>query len=566
MIGGFILNAFTVEGRKVMFGDNYVRPASHVACKMQEIMLPMRDGIKLRTLIFLPEGNNLWPVSLTRNCYPNYEDIERFTGEEYAKRGIGYVVQFCRGKAGSEGVFEPNISDRDDGIDTVNWLAKQDWASAIGIQGESYMAFTSWIIADCLPEKVKTMCCIHYGIDRHQSLYKSGLFRHDIMTGWTMSNAGVPIHADYLESCRFRPHVEVDEVLWRTRLDWYRDWITNTDADSPYWQKGVWGILKNIPPKVNIPIMIFAGFYDHHMDGTLLSYELLKPEVKSCSKLVIGAWNHSHEPVATMHHPVNNSRNIIADIFNWFDDILVRDGQPTGSIESYIIGDDQWVKLEQWPISTSDKETFYLSPRKEEGANHCSLNKALSEHSVIHYKFDPDNPVISIGGETLYVTENQRGSKLQPAPCYRDDVLSFVSPPLVKDVRIAGNVNVKLFVCSEAKDTCFAVKLCEVLPDGNTYNIRSSITTLAYRNGRTKRGEYIPNTIVSVNVELSPIMWNIKKGSCIRLDVTSSNFPEYAVHTNNAGIWSEQDTAIIAQNSIYCGETYPSEIEIPIML
>ena len=76
-----------------------------------------------------------------------------------------------------------------------------------------------------------------------------------------MGNAGRPIEADYIASCRYRPQVEVDEAMWGIKLDWYRDWITNTDRDSEYWSQGLWRKLRETPSEMKIPVFI-------RMDGT----------------------------------------------------------------------------------------------------------------------------------------------------------------------------------------------------------------------------------------------------------------------------------------------------------
>lgn len=120
-------------------------------------------------------------------------------------------------------------------------LDKLSWIDCMGYKGASYLALTGWAMADAMPSKVRSMYLTVYGTSRHTSAYKDGLFRQDILTAWAMSNAGFPVSADYLTSAAYRPQVQVDEALWGKRLDWYRDWITHTDADDPYWQQGFWG-------------------------------------------------------------------------------------------------------------------------------------------------------------------------------------------------------------------------------------------------------------------------------------------------------------------------------------
>ena len=143
-------------------------------------------------------------------------------------------------------------------------------------------------MADAVPEKVKTMYLGVYGCDRHTSAYKDGLFRQDILTAWAMGNAGVPVEAPLLESCAYRPQTEVDEKVWGVHLDWYRDWITNTDRDSAYWSDGFWKELKEIPGKVKIPVFIREGWYDHHLGSAIVTYESLSEEAKKHSVIQIG--------------------------------------------------------------------------------------------------------------------------------------------------------------------------------------------------------------------------------------------------------------------------------------
>jgi len=110
--------------------------------------------------------------------------------------------------------------------------------------------------------------------------------------------------------------------------------------------------------------------------------------------------------------------------------------------------------------------------------------------------------VISNGGETLFTSTDKRGSKLQKEPGYRSDIISFISPVLSNNLVMAGKIAVKLNVSTDVDDSCFAFTASEVMPDGSAYNIRSGITTLAYRNNSLgNRQTYNPNNIVEINIE-----------------------------------------------------------------
>ena len=113
----------------------------------------MRDGVKLHTIYYFPrEGgsgeNKKYPVILTRTCYPGNDRIHRAYGEGLARRGYVYVYQYCRGREQSEGKWEPNINERNDGIDTMDYLVEQPWCEILGYWGHSYTSMTGWAFAD----------------------------------------------------------------------------------------------------------------------------------------------------------------------------------------------------------------------------------------------------------------------------------------------------------------------------------------------------------------------------------------------------------------------------------
>lgn len=555
---------------KSMFLDG-IRPATAEQYTVQEYMIPMGDGIRLRTIVYKPEGVGPFPTLMTRTPYPGFDIMLGASGEEYAKRGYAYVIQFCRGTVGSEGEWVPNENERRDGIDTVHWLAELDWVKSIGVHGVSYLSLTGWIIADQLPEKVKALYLCHYSVDRFRSAYKDGLFRHDVLTGWTLGNIGMQMEMKdfydfYLKSSAYRPHIRVDEALWGKQVDWYREWITNTDEASEYWNTGTWKTLREIPEKIKVPVCVVAGWYDHHLEGTLLGYEKLKPEIKAKSKLVIGGWNHDFEPCVPAHKPQNANINTVKLMFDWFDSILMEEKTPDPVISAYQIGEDEWKNYRSWPLPMDNMLEYQLTDSLNLKDSTFQLSKhEMADEGKIQFVYNPENPVYTRGGETTFVSYKQRGSVLQDQPGSREEVISLLSEELTNPIRISGKINVKLHVGSSAEDTCFTAKVIEVLPNGEAYNIRSGITTLAYRNSAPVRREYQPEDIVEINIEMLPVAWCLKPGSRLRIDLSSSSFPEYAVHSNYAGIWSLQEHTKAARQTIYCGGRYRSQIQIPVV-
>jgi len=542
-----------------------------------EEMVEGGDGFKLLTRIYLPEGEGPWPVVVTRTPYVYMgRGDTNAAGREWAKRGIGYIQQDCRGKGGSEGFFSPNIHERADGIALYRWLDKQPWCGEVGIFGTSYTALTGWIVADSLPDRVKGMYLSHYGVDRHISCYRAGLFRQDIMSGWAIDNAeediqkpvrtpGQPVGENYYDFYRFMPQVEADVAVLGQRLDYYRDWITHTDYNDPYWNTGVWGDLKRIPYQVNIPVTIVAGQFDHHEEGTILGYERLAPEIKAKSRLILGSWNHSFIVTPT-HVPTDNAKqfDITSDQFDWFYNLLQKKQEPKGEIRVYAIEEDRWFNVDEWPIKPDRELKLYLSSEKK--ADAYVLSDEKPGKGVLSYDYDPKNPVIAAGGETIFTTTGRRGCNLQPKVGERADVLFFESEPLDHDITIAGQVILHLNVSTDVDDTSFAFTLCEVTPQGDAYNMRTSITTLGYRNDLLgDRQAYKPGKRVEAEIVALPIVWTVKAGNSLRIDVKSSNFPEYAIHSNFSGVWAEQASTRIAHQNVFAGGRNGSYITLPVL-
>ena len=538
--------------------SNYVRLYPDVLSN--EYMIVMRDDVKLRTIAVRPPGVDVCPCILTRSCYPHDEAFYMELAKQYAMRGIAFVVQFCRGTGGSEGTWEPNVHERNDGKDTADWLCSQDWVSSAGYWGSSYLALTGWIIADIVPEKMKTMYLTLYGTDRHVSAYQDGLFRHDVLTAWAMGNAGFKVEADYLQSCLYRPHARVDEDMWGRPLQWYRQWVTNTNPSDEYWQSGMWKTLQDIPPKVKIPISMSEGWYDHHLGSAIKTYEQLSQEAREKSEFIIGPWNHWFEAPLEGDEGQHYDCNDIIRAFEWFNKLLVKQEMPNARVSQYVIRGDYWMESDTLTPKAQKFATFYLSDGKD---------GLVEDRNSIHagqrsYRYDPEDPIFSHGGETLLRSKDKAGSLLQPEPNHRPDIISFLSAPLKEDLTVCGSIRARLHVSSDSEDTAFIAKIIDVDEHGKGYNVRGGVTTLAYRGHSSNRQTYTPGETVEIAIGTWHIAWRFKKGHQVRIDIQSSDFPQYNLHTNTAGIWSEQTQIHIAKQTIFFDNLRPSLLELPL--
>lgn len=538
-------------------------------CTVREHAVPMGDGARLKTVCHLPSGTGSFPTVLMRSCYPEQQPFLTLQGEEYSRRGFAFVYQWCRGTGGSEGEWEPNVHERQDGLDTLHWLTEKEFSGNIGYMGDSYLALTGWCMADAVPVQVKSMYLGVYGTDRFVSAYKDGLFRQDILTAWAMGNAGVPIEADILESYRYRPQREVDEQLWGVRLPWYRDWITATERSDPYWQQGFWKMLKDIPSKVKIPVYIREGWYDHHLGSALVTCQDLSEEARRHSTLQIGPWNHGYAPAVVHQKTENLKDDSVQAPLTWFYETLVKGELPEKAVYSYRIGADSWKQYESFPPPVKEKKSFYLSmcsfEENRQGNRVYRLAESPQEQRrEVSYVYNPENTAFAHGGESLFCHMEQVGSLEQREPGGRDDEISFLSGPLALGFSFCGAIQVKLYVSSDAEDTSFYVKVMEVFADGTAVNIRGGITTLAFRGGSDSRQIYRPGEIVPLDISMWDVDWQVQRGSRIRVDISSSYFPEYALHSNRAGGWSVQTDHMKARQTLYTGGAYAAEVFFPV--
>ncbi|WP_455437618.1 CocE/NonD family hydrolase [Hungatella hathewayi] len=545
----------TIVSMKAQY--NHVRQKVTEKTEKTTVWIKSSDGIKLKTIIVKPVGiEGPFPTIVQRTCYLQQAELLEIQSQELAKRGFAAVYQWCRGIGESEGEWEPYVHEREDGLPLLEWLQEQEWVKNIGFLGASYLALTGWFLADIAPEKVKTMYLTVLGTEMHTEMWQEGAFRQDIFTSWSMENAGIEVDSDYLESAKYCPQVEVDEKLWGCRLDWYRDEISSPSRLDDFWTKSHWGTLQNIPPRMKMPIFLGEGWYDIHLGNSLKTFENLSETSLANSVLQINPGNHWLQPVI-----YGQKKQKAAPIYEyeqqlrWFKTILMDDMLPEPSVNYYIIGADEWRSYHSYPPTVKGKKELFLAGR--------ALKESPGEESAREYVYDPKNPVMSHGGATLFKLMDKVGSLEQPKPDFRSDVLSYISDILEADMDIVGEIQAKLWVKSDAPDTCFTIKLMEVEDSGKTYNIRNGITTLGFRNNADSYQSY-DRKPVEIIIRCWDIAWRVKKGSKLRVDISSSNFPEYSIHPNTEKIWSLEARPQIAHQTVLSGDRYPSKIILPI--
>jgi len=535
-----------------------------------DVMVPMADGVMLYTTVQLPEGEGPFPAVLARNPYSQIGLLFRnILCGRFVRYGYACVLQDTRGQGKSEGTWNPGGNvEIDDGRDTLAWLAKQDFVDGnIAMVGSSYLASVQFAaLAGGAPPELKTIIPAMYTTDNRDVLFQDGLMRHETYTAWASmmrgSNSDVFFGAgdDYQQAIRHRPHIEVDTEIFGVAMPWYRSMISATSPLADHWHTPDTIRVREVPQNITIPVLMIGGWYDVFFGPQFEDWQRLA--TRSKSRFIIGPYTHPGT-VGDLEMPNSEGgRFQWAEMLPWLEHHLK--GKPLTlkpGIKLYVIGAGEWEVRESWP-SPDTTRSYHLAGL--EAANGCDggiLSNAPG-HGQISYTYDPDHPVPTKGGSGMLAFNLPGFGGADPANvdqsgmCDRDDVLTFQTPPLAEDFLISGKMSVTLTVSSTAPDTAFSAKLIEVFPDGRAYNIRDSITTLAYRNGAQTPQTYVPGGPVSVTIDFWPIAWRVQPGSRLRLDISSSDFPKFHAHTNRAGPWEKQTGADLAKQTLYGGRLY----------
>ena len=488
---------------------------------------------------------------------------------------MGYICVFqnCRGRFESQGEWKPFVHEKSDGLDTLNWIISQKWCNGyIGMTGESYLSMVQWILADSLPPQVKTLNFEVFNPYRNIQMYSNNMFKLEAYTGWTVFNSSRNKNIDdkknlYFSALNYKPQCEMDINVLQKSLPWYRNWISHPDNNDEYWDKGIWKELKDMPSKINIPVLMRAGWYDPHLQGMLNSYNNLTDEIKRNSILMITPFNHigkisSDDDIGDAYSFIG--KNFIRTKLMWFDYNLkcyeLNRSLKKGSIYSYRIGEKKWIEYSKPDNSQSTLDMFL-----DFSDNSLIFNEPKND-SFKTFIYDPNALVKTCGSDVLmceyiYLKEmkSSHGRRLQPKPDYREDVLTLISNPLDTDLNIFGSIKIKLFVKSSCKDTSFTAKISEITENGDAFHIRDNITTLNLDK------QYIPENIKEINIDLWEIDIKIKKGRRLRLDISSSNFPAFHIHPNTETLWSQENEYKTANQTVYSGNKYLSKIILPVL-
>lgn len=561
----------------------------------------MRDGTVLRADVYRPAGGKKYPVLLQRTPYDkSFLPWATLTLDPIKAARSGYVVviQDVRGRWESEGAkFCPYRDEFVDGYDTVEWAALLPYSNGnVGMYGYSYYGMTQWQAASTQPPHLKAIFPFSAAMDFFGR--RGGALDLAIVIGWILRLAGPnAIMREKVDTKEFMALVgAIDRIedafralpledISATKLGggfapYFYDVLRHDTYDD--FHKKLSMIDKH--KRVQVPALIFAGWYDALLDCDLQHFALTQREAESpiareSCRLVVGPWSHLGilDSVGQLNFGLAASTaslelkgDLTSQALRWFDYWLKGiqnkvDEEPP--VKLFIMGDNVWRYENEWPLPRARYIAFYF--HSEGKANSLHGDGVLSpippkEEPEDHFTYDPPNPVPTRGGNHILPMYYPRGPISQLDVEERPDVLVYTSDVLSKDIEVTGPVVVKLYAASSATDTDFTAKLVDVYPDGRAYNIVDGIIRARYRNGPEVPPTLIPpNTAVEYTIDLWSTSNVFKQGHRIRVEVSSSNFPRFDRNPNTGELPHKGTSMKSALQTVFHDAQRPSHIVLP---
>ena len=577
--------------------DRFARPAPKYKFEVQKnVMVPMRDGVKLATDIYMPTGaGEKLPVILMRTPY-NKDTYGGSTRPAEFFAGQGYVVlsQDTRGKFHSEGEYTVQVADAKDGYDAVSWAAKQPWSTGkIGTYGCSYLGEVQFLLAKMrhpnhtamIPQSASGAVGPAGGFYKNFGAYDGGAFVLSSGFGW-FGGAGSkvkgttrPTGLDFPTLLRSLPTIEMGKKAGYAPSD-FEDFLRHPPADK-YWDQ--MGYLRD-DDRFDTPALHVNSWLDVTPDATLYAFNLMRKNAVSARArdnqyVIMSPTVHCASEAATANTKVGAME--VGDAryeywktyLDWFEHWLK--GVDNGvtrrpKVQYYVTGKNEWRTAPAWPVPGMQLVPYHLTSTKGAltGAGDGRLTtQKPSAHGQDTYVYDPADPFPSRGG-TICCTGNPKdlpGIFDQSDLESRRDLLVYSTPPLTSGVTITGPVKLVLYVSSDAKDTDFSAKLLDVDEQGRAWNLLNGILRARYREGMTKKVLMAKDSVYRLEVNLKVTAHHFAPGHRIRLHVSSSDFPLYDRNLNTGGDNVTETTWVKATNTVHHGGRYVSQLVLPVV-
>ena len=538
------------------------------------VMVPMSDGVRLATDIYKPKGMDRGPVVLIRTPYnKSGEEIMTYAYKIICRQGYFVAVQDCRGKFGSEGEFYPFLNEADDGKDMVAWLNGQTWCDGnIGTWGGSYFGYTQWSLADDNPY-LDAMVPYVTTARIEKIIYEGGALNYQNILGWSASNS---------EERDRDSRGDMKEAVWNLPLDQSDDIAAG--ANVPMYEDVVNYAMLDVMKErdfsdnfddVSAPSYNVVGWYDLFQKYQIEDFMFIREEAhepaRSMSRIVVGPWGHG----VFKKPPVKYKEGGILQLpqfgrmMDFYDHLLK--GMDNGVDQwapwrIYVMGVNEWREFEEWPPEDMELTSFYFQSGGD--ANTAAgdgviMRETRKGGSVDEFVYDPADPVPTVGGPLL---AKNLGPAEQSAVESREDVLVYTGEELSGPLTVMGPIKVVVYAASDATDTDFTAKLCDVFHNGKSINIADGIVRARFHNGDLDSPELIePGKVYEYEIDLWYTAYVFQPGHRVRVQISSSNFPRFDRNLNTGGDIASGTEMREARQKIFHDSERPSRIILPVV-
>lgn len=562
---------------------------------MYNVPVTTRDGVTLYADVYRPDDDLPYPAIVNRTPYLK-DGVSPLAGYFRANlmAGCGYnvVIQDVRGTGHSEGICDPAGHQDEDGYDTIEAIAKMPWCDGnVAMMGESYHGFSQLACARANPPHLKAICPFMTSWTKFPAIYDYGVFS-PVLFGWISGRA---MEREKYYPGQYSPEAiaqmqelgaRMDEqVAWLPmkdmpaanvegvpELQFHRDLLANIDNKAYMTAIGrVEGFEQTTVPTLNV-----TGWNDFLRDKTIYNFTQFQQRggSEACrkeSRLIVGPWIHGDrldgwiEGVYYGPEGSGEGFGMTWKLVEWFDrwckgkETAFTSGAP---VKLFVMGKNVWRDEQEWPLARTQYTSYYLHSGGH--ANTCLGDGMLTEtpcgaEPADHYDYDPMHPNPSSTGEPQkMMMQDQR--LLQNRP----DVLVYTTPAFTEETEITGPICAELYASTSALDTDFCARVGVVRRDGSVYNLGARLVRGRYRNGEVAEA-MIPGEVYKFRIEAANTCIVLQPGEAIRLDITSSLFPDADRNLNTFGRVGYESEGIIAHQSVFHDREHPSALILPII-
>lgn len=554
----------------------------------------MRDGVVLRADVHRPRDDGQFPVLLCRTPYGKTQrKMHDEIAAEMAARGYIVVFQDLRGRYDSDGEpllhmgshpLNPCIND---GHDTVEWCATLPGSTGkVGTFGNSYCGMTQWEMAPTRPPHL--VCMFAQGVvANHLDRHMSGVVRLGRRMTWTINTIS-PDMARRLQVPGAPKTPDEADALWeerdRSKWLWYLPLSEIPESAMPgmheYWHRLLRETVKDHfahearHKDVDVPALSGTGWYDQQV-GTIKQFSGMRANGKTefareNQRLIVGPWGHTTLSLGRRVGALDFGPAAEWDYFEmadaWFAKWLK--GERTAAddwapAQIFVMGRNQWRHDDQWPPKGMRETPWYFHSggHADSFAGDGTLSpEPPSDEPADQYDYDPRDPVM-----TIYTKSGQQVPMDQRPLDGRRDILRYTSPPLSEALEVVGPVSVILHAASSAPDTDFIAKLVDVHPDGFVQELCYGLIRARHRNGTDRTDLITPGEVYEYTITLNPTGNCFMPGHRIRVDIQSSDFPNFDRNHNTGGDDYFESTLATAHQTVFHDSVRPSHVLLPVV-